>query len=1000
MMAKKLLFLLLLPITFFAQHQSIMQEQSNYYKNINASNDAQWDSINGTITNNSTITSLSAERTATTACVLNKQVYGWHPYWNGTVYNNYDWTMLSEFCYFDYSVTPSTGQNSNTSFAWGTSAAVTAALSHSVNVHFCATLFASHATFWASSTAQQTFITNAINLLNSRGGKGINIDFEGMGSSDKVPFKTFMTNLCNQVHAANSNYKVTMALYAVDWSTSFDMPALNAVVDNFIIMGYDYYYSGSAQAGPEAPMYNFQTGYNYTLSKSITYYLKQGATPSKLLLGLPWYGREWETVASTAPSNTTGNFTSSRTYSYVRNNPTTYSTANKHWENNSFNPYYSYVSGGANRQCWIDDAYSMGRKFDMVNQRGLGGIGIWALGYDDGYQDFWSAIKNKFSNCAVVACTDSIYDMGGPGRNYYDNESYTYKIAPTGANKVRLTFSQMDLETGYDSLYLYDGPTTASPLLGAYSGSVVPGIINSTGSSITVKFKSDGATNKGGFRAIWNCIQDGTSPTTQVTAPAGWITQDFVTTYTDADNLGGTGIEKSFYQPSYFNGTEWRANGNRGFFNDDFNSPAINSDWTNALGTWSISSNALVQSDETNANTNIYASVTQSLSNRYLYNFKGTISGTGTNRRAGIYIACDNPSQTQRGNSYMIWFRPDQSSVEFYKSITNTITLTYSVSAVINANTQYDYKITYDRITGEIKVWINNVFVGLWTDSSPFASGTAVSFRSGNSNFKIDDFKVFRSRAASTTVLVGSATTNDLRNENISPTTSSGKISSITKDNADNISTISSQLVDVDWTKPVKSTIMRDGTSSDIDTTYNGTQLDLNYTTAKDTNSGVTTYYYAIGTTPGSQNIIAWTANALNLNGSETGLSLVAGQKYYTMVKAMNGAGLVSDSTVSDGVLYLITTGLTENFALNELTVYPNPTNDKATISIISSKNETVHYTLTDAVGKLIEQKEYTINTGINSLVIDVNALHLSKGIYFINVSTNGKVVTKKMMVE
>ena len=156
-----------------------------------------------------------------------------------------------------------------------------------------------------------------------------------------------------------------MALYAVDWSSTFDIPALNAVVDNFIIMGYDYYYSGSGTAGPEAPLYNFQTGYNQTLSKSITYYLKQGATKSKLLLGLPWYGREWETVASTAPSNTTGGFTSSRTYATVRSTPSTYSLANKNWDANSFNPYYSYQSSGNWRQCWIDDNYSYGRKFDI-----------------------------------------------------------------------------------------------------------------------------------------------------------------------------------------------------------------------------------------------------------------------------------------------------------------------------------------------------------------------------------------------------------------------------------------------------------------------------------------------------------------------------------------------------------------------------------------------------------------------------------------------------------
>ena len=88
----------------------------------------------------------------------------------------------------------------------------------------------------------------------------------------------------------------------------------------------------------------------------------------------------------------------------------------------------------------------------MVNQRGIGGIGIWALGYDDdGYTDLWNLIKDKFSNCATVACTDSIFDMGGPNRNYYDAESYVYTIAPTGANKIQLNFTKMDLEQGYDS---------------------------------------------------------------------------------------------------------------------------------------------------------------------------------------------------------------------------------------------------------------------------------------------------------------------------------------------------------------------------------------------------------------------------------------------------------------------------------------------------------------------------------------------------------------------
>lgn len=482
--------------------KSIMQEQSEYYANFKFQNDISWDSLQSV--NNSSVSGKLLSNNS--ACNLTKKVYGWHPYWSGSVYTAYNWGMLSDFCYFDYAVSPTTGQNTNASFAWSTSAAVTAAKTNGKKIHICATLFASHATFWATPTAQTTLINNLVSLLNSRGGNGINIDFEGMGSADKTPFTNFMVNLRNALTAANPAYELSVALYAVDWSGTFNIPNLNPIVTNFIIMGYDYYYSGSTTAGPEAPLYNFQTSYNYTLTKSITYYLKQGATPSKLLLGLPYYGREWETVSNNAPSATTGAFTSSRTYSYVKNNPGTYSAANKKWENNCYNPYYTYMSGGNWRQCWIDDIYSMGRKFDMIKQRGIGGIGIWALGYDNGYNDFWQLIQNKLSDCEIKPCTDSLYDMGGPARNYYDNESYTYSIAPNGTSKVQLQFKSFATEQGYDTLFIYNGASTAAPLMGAYTGTNSPGTVTSTGTVITLKFKSDNGITNSGFKLIYNCV--------------------------------------------------------------------------------------------------------------------------------------------------------------------------------------------------------------------------------------------------------------------------------------------------------------------------------------------------------------------------------------------------------------------------------------------------------------------------------------------------------------
>jgi hypothetical protein len=502
---KKRYFVLFLTLSLLVNAQtsfrSIMQEQSEFYKQFHFTYDTSWDSLNHITPSESSF----SEKTSA-VCSLKKKIYGWHPYWSGSVYTAYDWSMLSDFCYFDYAVSPTTGQNTNSSFAWSTSAAVTAAQSNGCKIHFCVTLFASHATFWATPSAQTTLINNIVSLLNSRSANGVNIDFEGMGSSDKTPFKNFMVNLKSALVAANPNYKLSMALYAVDWSGTFDIPNLNPVVDDFIIMGYDYYYSGSTTAGPESPLYNFQTSYNYTCTKSITYYLKQGVPPSKLLLGLPYYGREWSTAAALAPAATTGSFTSSRTYAYVKANPSTYSAANKKWEANCFNPYYSFVVSGQQRQCWIDDVYSMGRKFDMVKQRGIAGIGIWALGYDNGYNDYWQLIKDKFSDCEIKPCTDSLFDMGGPYRNYYDNESYSYSIAPNGIDKVQLQFKSFNCEQGWDSLFVYNGPSTASPLLGAYTGSVIPSNVTSTGTVITIRFKSDGATVTSGFKIVYNCV--------------------------------------------------------------------------------------------------------------------------------------------------------------------------------------------------------------------------------------------------------------------------------------------------------------------------------------------------------------------------------------------------------------------------------------------------------------------------------------------------------------
>ena len=363
------------------------------------------------------------------SCDLEKIVYGWHPYWGGTAYQNYQWDLLSHMSFFSYEVNATDGQP-NSTHGWATSAAVNDALaSGNTKVTLCVTLFSGHATFFASPTAQQTLITNLINLVSSRGAHGVNIDFEGIPSSQTTNFANFMVNLCNQMHSAIPNSEVSTVLYAVDWNNVFDFSIMEPAVDHYIIMGYGYYYSGSSNAGPTDPLYHFGSNYNYTLSRSITYYLDKGCPKNKLVLGLPNYGYEWPTSSLGIPAPTTGGGTA-RTYAYVKNNTSgNYAVSNHVWEPDSYTNVFSFNDGG-NRQCQISMDSSWQKRLEHVRRTDIAGIGIWALGYDNGYTQLWQAMSDYLTNCYEIPCSDQIHDFGGPTRNYYNNEDYTWTIDP------------------------------------------------------------------------------------------------------------------------------------------------------------------------------------------------------------------------------------------------------------------------------------------------------------------------------------------------------------------------------------------------------------------------------------------------------------------------------------------------------------------------------------------------------------------------------------------
>lgn len=103
--------------------------------------------------------------------------------------------------------------------------------------------------------------------------------------------------------------------------------------------------------------------------------------------------------------------------------------------------------------------------------------------------------------------TSLFFDSGGSGGNYANSENFTKTFSVAPGNCLSATFaSGFALETSFDRLRVFDGPNGASPLIGNYTGATGPGVIQSSGTSLTFSFTSDGSVTQSGWQATVTCI--------------------------------------------------------------------------------------------------------------------------------------------------------------------------------------------------------------------------------------------------------------------------------------------------------------------------------------------------------------------------------------------------------------------------------------------------------------------------------------------------------------
>ena len=364
----------------FAQNNiGIHQEQSEYYKiHYNESSRQQ---VPGPIYPKS-------HRNRTPS----KEIFGYHPYWMGTAWTNYNFDLITTLAFFSAEV------NANGSLGdihgWPITDLINEAHAHGTDVVLCATLFSSSdiTTLLSSATNRQNCINNLLAQVQAGNADGVNIDFESFPSSQRDNMVTFITDLTETFHTEIPGSQVTLAMPAVDWNDAWDYNALASISDGLFIMGYAYYWSGSSTSGPNSPL----TGSGYNLTWTVNDYLnKTNNQADKIILGIPYYGREWPTETDQAGSQTTGSG-DAKFYAEMEGRALSYG---KIWHESSQTPWYRYENPNW-FQGWYDDSLSLSLKYDFAIDQNLKGVGVWALGYDGNNTELWDLFSAKFGATA------------------------------------------------------------------------------------------------------------------------------------------------------------------------------------------------------------------------------------------------------------------------------------------------------------------------------------------------------------------------------------------------------------------------------------------------------------------------------------------------------------------------------------------------------------------------------------------------------------------------
>ncbi|WP_064092150.1 LysM peptidoglycan-binding domain-containing protein [Rossellomorea aquimaris] len=225
------------------------------------------------------------------------------------------------------------------------------------------------ATILRSKSLQNTLISSILNKIQTKGYKGLNIDFEYVYPEDRENYNTFLRRVVSALKPKGYSVSTALApkikgdqkglLYE-----AHDYQAHGEIVDFVVLMTYEWGWAGG-RPWAIAPINEVKKVLDYAVTV---------IPRKKILMGVPLYGRDWKVPWVDG------------TFAKTVSPQGALDIASKYGVRIQYNdeyqsPFFTYWDeSGQKHEVWFEDARSILSKQKMMEDYKLRGLSYWVLG--------------------------------------------------------------------------------------------------------------------------------------------------------------------------------------------------------------------------------------------------------------------------------------------------------------------------------------------------------------------------------------------------------------------------------------------------------------------------------------------------------------------------------------------------------------------------------------------------------------------------------------------